>query len=193
MMKIGVTGGIGSGKSFVCSVMEDRCGIPIYNSDAQAKRLINTHSDILQKICKLVGSCVINSDGSLYKAALAEYLFSSDEHAAKINAIVHPAVIQDFRRWCTEQHTQNVCVESALLFESGLSDEVDVILYVDAPLQTRLSRAVLRDNSTEEEIKRRMSRQDIISERKRADYIIYNGETETIDSIYKQLKFILSC
>ncbi len=193
MRRLGVTGGIGSGKSFVCSVLRDVFLLPVYDCDAEAKRLMRVAPSIKKMLKDLVGSNVYGTDGTLNKAALAEYLFSSDGNAASVNAVVHPMVRYDFRSWCERQKTEVVCMESAILCESGFDSEVDEILFIDAPSEMRIARAMQRSRFSREEIERRMSRQNVTLARSKAHHIIYNGENATKESITNQIKESILC
>ncbi len=193
MMKLGVTGGIGSGKSFVCNILRDEFGIPVYDCDVEAKRLLNESLSLRMKMLALVGPEVYGKDGTLDKAQLASFLFASASNAQKVNAIVHPEVRKDFRRWAKEQHSEVVGLESAILFDSGFDTEVDRILFVDAPLHVRISRAMNRDQSSEAKVRERIALQDIESAREKANWIIQNTEGTTKQNIIKQIKELELC
>ncbi|MEG2151225.1 MAG: dephospho-CoA kinase [Bacteroidaceae bacterium] len=157
-IKIGITGGIGSGKSVVSRLL-DIMGIPVYLSDVEAKRLTQSDEIIKQELIALLGT-EIYQDGMLNKPLLASYLFGNTNRATQINAIVHPRVKADFGRWILA-HSQDkiVAMESAILIESGFANEVDYIVMVYAPLNLRIKRAVKRDLSTKELITRRIKQQ----------------------------------
>ena len=174
MKTIGITGGIGSGKSYVSDILRREFGIPVYDCDKEAKRLTATDEEIREKLICLVGPEVFNGQ-ELVRERLADYLFSDPEHASKINAIIHPAVLKDFKRWAEKQETKVVCLESAILFESGFNEYVDKVLFVDAPEEVRLQRAMLRDTATEEQIRARMKMQQPELHRQQADFVIDNS------------------
>lgn len=176
-MTLGITGGIGSGKSYVAKLLHREFGIPVYDCDTEAKRLTATDEDIRMKLIELVGSEVFE-DGKLNRKCLADYLFADPEHASKVNSIIHPAVLKDFRRWAEEQEAGTVALESAILFESGFNAFVDKILFVDAPEDVRLHRAMLRDTATEAQIKARMKMQQPELHRLQADFIIDNSTAD---------------
>lgn len=140
-MKIAITGGIGSGKSYVCRLLEKR-GISVYDCDDAAKRLMRTSKDIRQALTKLIGSGVYDSDGQLNKALIAQFLLASQEKTKELNAVVHPAVAEDFLvsgyQW----------LESAILFESGFYRLIDRIICVTAPEEIRIQRIMQRDGIT---------------------------------------------
>ena len=152
---IGVMGGIGSGKSYVCRLLAQR-GIPVYSSDDEAKRLMTTDPEIVHDLRQLLGNDVYEMADDqtlrLNKPLVANYLFASPDHTTRINAIVHPRVKKDFLRWMSEQSTYVVLVESALLVESHLVDVVDCVLLVDAPYRLRLQRTMQRDHATETQV-----------------------------------------
>ena len=192
MTKIGVTGGIGSGKTFVCNRLKEK-GIPVYNCDDEAKRLMQESADIRERLCMLVGSEAY-VDGILNKSAIAEFLFASPDNGKKINGIVHPVVRQDFTDWADKQNAPLVAQECALLYEAGFQDTVDVVIAVDAPVEIRLERAMKRDHATRQQIEGRM-RQQLDAEEKndRANYIVVNDGKRDIDQqIDNILKLIIN-
>ena len=143
-VKIGITGGIGSGKSVVSRLLEVM-GIPVYISDGETKQLMMTDSCIRSELTALLGEEVY-AGGVLNKSLLASYLFGSPEHAGQINGIVHPRVKEDFRQWvCQRAACRMAGIESAILIEAGFADEVDVVVMVYAPEEIRVQRAMKRD------------------------------------------------
>jgi dephospho-CoA kinase len=177
-MKIGITGGIGSGKSYVCKRLAKH-GIEVYDCDAAAKRLIRTSPDLQQQIVRLVGS--------LDKAAMSRFLLASESNQQAMNAIVHPAVFRDF------EQSGMQWMESAILFESGADTLVNKTVAVTAPQEVRIQRIIERDGITREKALQWMARQwsqaDVMA---RADYIIVNdGVTdidEQIESLLEKIK-----
>jgi dephospho-CoA kinase len=159
MIKIAITGGIGSGKSYIAKQMTQLLGIPVYDSDANAKRLNEESVIIRQGLVDMLGKDVYDAQGHLDKAMLASFLFASEENARKVNALIHPVVKADFLRWAEEQHAPVVAIETALLVESGLDKLVDKVLRVDAPLETRIHRAMQRDGVCREKIEERIAMQ----------------------------------
>lgn len=181
---IGITGGIGSGKSYVSNILRQRFNIPVYDCDAEAKRLTATDEEIRQKLIQLVGPEIFDGH-ELVRKRLADYLFADPEHASRVNAIIHPAVLRDFEEWALgilsprgEVWKGAVGLESAILFESGFNAHVDKVLFVDAPEDVRLRRAMQRDTATEEQIRARMKMQQPELHRKQADYIIDNSSND---------------
>lgn len=182
MISIAITGGIGSGKSYISNILQEY-GIPIYNTDDEAKRLMVSDEGIRHDLVTLLGEEVYVG-GTLNKALLASYLFADAEHAVRINGIVHPRVKMDFSRWL-EQHANEeiVGMECAILFEAGFDDAVDAVVMVYAPESLRIERAMKRDNATEAQIRARIAAQMNDDEKcKRADYIIYTDGSISLDS-----------
>ena len=171
-IRIGLTGGIGSGKSVVSRLLEVM-GIPVYISDIETRRLMVSDESIRRGLTLLLGENVYIGE-NLNKPLLASYLFGSAEHAAQVNAIVHPRVKDDFRL-----SARSICpwvgIESAILLEAGFRGEVDKVVMVYAPLEVRIQRAVSRDASSRELIEQRIRRQmDDEEKRRMADYVIVN-------------------
>lgn len=185
MIRLGITGGIGSGKSYVAHLLEEK-GFPLYDTDREAKRLTLTHPRIREALSTLLGAEVYQADGTLNKPLLASYLFSSPEHAEQINGIIHPCVYEDFRAWAHRQEeagAQVVMMESAILFESGFQKAVDYVVMVYAPLELRIKRAMQRDLASEAQIRARISAQMDDEEKKRkADYVLYNEEKTPLEA-----------
>lgn len=193
MIKIGITGGIGSGKSFVASVLEKQYGIPVYDTDSRAKALMLSDATIRDGLIRLLGNEAY-MDGQLNKPVLAAYLFASDEHARQINSLVHPVVKQDFMRWADSQNalTPIVAVESAILFEAGMDKLVDVTVMVHAPLDVRIKRTMQRDNATQLQVEKRICAQmDDEQKCALATYIIENDGVcplaEQLEQLLKEL------
>lgn len=185
MIRLGITGGIGSGKSYVAHLLEEK-GFPLYDTDREAKRLTLTHPRIREALSTLLGTEVCQADGTLNKPLLASYLFSSPEHAEQINGIIHPCVYEDFQAWAHRQEeagAQVVMMESAILFESGFQKAVDYVVMVYAPLELRIKRAMQRDAASEAQIRARISAQMDDEEKKRkADYVLYNEEKTPLET-----------
>lgn len=182
MTSIAITGGIGSGKSYVSALLQ-AAGIPVYNTDNEAKRLMLSDEGIRQDLIALLGEGVY-TDGTLNKPMLASYLFAGPENAARINAIVHPRVKADFRRWMEEQEGQEIVgLECAILFEAGFADTVDAVVTVYAPESLRVERAMKRDGATEAQIRARIAAQMDDEEKCRlSDYIIYNDGSISLEN-----------
>ena len=189
MIKVGITGGIGSGKSVVSDVIR-LLGYPVYNSDIRAKELSDTNPIIRQSLVALFGPAIY-TDNQLNRPLLASHLFQDSAQRKAVNAIIHPVVFADFNKWCAMQHTALVFAESAILVESGFSALMDKMIVVDAPHKLRLQRVVERDVVTMEQAQKRMEAQmDSVELCKRADYVIYNDNehlliSQTVDIINK--------
>lgn len=157
-MKIGITGGIGSGKTYVCKIISS-LGYPIYDCDTRAKELMSSNKALISSIKHLIGTDSYNNDGSINKEVIAGFLFANKANADKMNQLVHPAVKNDFLQWASEQQSEIVFMESAILFESKFNDVVDHTVAIYAPAEIRLKRAIQRDNTTKEKIESRMRQQ----------------------------------
>jgi len=190
-IKIGLTGGIGSGKSVVSHLLATM-GIPVYIADDEAKRITSSDITIRQQLVHLLGEEIF-SNGELNKKMLAAYLFSDPENAKIVNAIIHPRVKEDFVKWASlNSHHPIVAIESAILIEAGFEDEVDIIVMVSAPLDLRLKRLALRDSSSSnEQIKKRIQSQMDDEEKKAmANFVIVNDEeTPVIPQIIELMNF----
>ena len=182
-IKIGITGGIGSGKSIVSRLLT-LTGIPVYQTDTEAKRLMLSDTGIREGLTALAGNEVYNEKG-LNKAFLASYIFGHPEHLKQVNAIVHPRVRDDFRLWAGKARQEIVAMESAILLEAGFINEVDKIVMVYAPSEVRIARAIRRDSATRKEVERRIqSQMDDEKKRGAADFVIVNdGETPLIPQV----------
>ncbi|MBR4389492.1 MAG: dephospho-CoA kinase [Prevotella sp.] len=172
--RVAVTGGIGSGKSFVCQRLKER-GIEVFNCDDVAKRLMRERRDLQRRLVRLVGK-ELYTDGQLNKAVMARFILASNDNARRVDAIVHPAVAEEFVRSTFQW------MECAILFESGFDKLVDKIIYVDAPLETRIDRIMLRDNISREKALEWIHRQmDPEEARRRSHFIIINDGNTDID------------
>ena len=180
MLIIGLTGGIGSGKTTVASVFSS-FGIPIYNSDVRAKHIMNTNADLIISIKELLGNEAYKN-GLINKPYISNAIFNSKQLLAKINALVHPKVAEDFTSWSKEHSKFSFVIkESAILIESKAYKSVDKIIVVNAPVALRIKRVALRDNADEAAIKARMSNQINDNERNQyADYIINNNSEDSL-------------
>lgn len=181
MIRLGITGGIGSGKSVVSQLFRVM-DIPVYDSDKESKRLTITDEGIRTQLTELVGKEVYADDGSLNKSVLASWLFSCEDHTLKVNSIIHPVVKDDFLSWVRKQENtgHKVCgIESAILIEAGFLDVVEKVVMVTAPIETRLERTMQRDYASRKSVLNRMARQMNEEEKKeKADYVI-NNEVNT--------------
>lgn len=182
MIKLGLTGGIGCGKSYVAALLAGE-GVPVYSTDLAARRLMTESDELRKKLCALVGRDVFHADGSLNKSLLASYVFSGPSGAERVNRLVHPAVREDFNRWVAGQSAPLVAMECAILYESGFDRLVDKVLLVHAPEEICLRRAMLRDGASEAQVKARMRAQMPDAARLcRADYILENDGQEELPS-----------
>lgn len=186
MYKVGVTGGIGSGKSTVCKLLAEY-GVAVYDSDSKAKELMAGDEALRKALSEAFGEECYNAEG-LNRAYLAEKVFGNKEALAKLNSIVHPAVKADFRAWAEMQRSAYVVLESAILFESGFDSEVDTTIAVLAPMEERLRRTVSRDGSDRAAVEARMAHQMSDDElHAKAKRTIVNLRLEYLESDVEQL------
>ena len=179
MLKIGITGGIGSGKSTVAKVFEV-LDIPVYYADDAAKRLMNEDEQLKEKIQLQFGNEVYKN-GQLDKKHLANIVFKSPQQLALLNALVHPATLQDAERWMQKQSTAYAIKEAALIFESGAHEHLDYVIGVTAPAPLRILRTMQRDGITREEVIARLDKQmDDTIKMKLCDFVINNDEQEML-------------
>jgi len=179
MLKIGLTGGIGSGKSTVAKVFEV-LGIPVYYADEAAKRLMNEDENLKEKLQQQFGKQTY-VDGKLNRGYLSSLVFNDPEKLAILNSIVHPATIEDAAKWMTQQKTPYVIKEAALIFESGSQKDLDKVIGVFAPAPLRILRVIKRDTISKEEIMARMNKQlDEEMKMRLCDYVIKNDEQEMV-------------
>lgn len=191
MYKVGITGGIGSGKSTVCRIFA-QSGVALYDADSRAKELMATSVVLRQRIVECFGEEAYTSEG-LNRAYLAERVFGNAEQLHLLNSIVHPAVMEDFEQWAEAQEGVYVLFESAILFESGLADRVDTTVAVMAPESLRVERVMARDNCTYEQVLARIKNQMSDDERSdRAKYSIVNIDLEDLEEDVAQLHRRLS-
>jgi len=155
---LGITGGIGSGKSTLCKVFSI-LGIPVFEADIVAKELLNFNTNIKKELKALFGSEVYISENQLNRQKLAEYIFGNDDLREKVNQIVHPKVREAFNTWKAEQNTTYIIHEAAILFESGFYKMMDYTILVTAPEEMRIERVVDRDKISAEQVKARMEKQ----------------------------------
>ena len=188
MKKIGITGGIGSGKSVISRILKTM-GYPVYDSDSWAKHLMNNHPKIRQALINKFGIETYTPEG-LNRTYLAQQIFNDKANLAFVNSIVHPTVCKHFMQWAENQHTEFVFIESAILFSSGLDTILDKVIYVNAPQELRIQRAILRDNASAETITARINNQSHDNEyaHTHSDFII-NNDNQTL--IIPQLLYTL--
>lgn len=174
MMRLGITGGIGSGKSYVATLLE-QLGVPVYRTDDEARRLMDATPAIRTALSTLTGQDMYLPTGTLDRKRLAAWLFADGSRVAAVNAVVHPVVRADFLQWVAQQTAPVVAMECAILFESGFHTLVDRVLVVSAPHELCLSRAMARDGATAEQVQARMRAQMDDAERQaRADVVLHN-------------------
>ena len=157
MKRIGITGGIGAGKSLVAEIIK-AMGYPVYNSDERAKELTESNPKIKEGLIHLFGEEIYQND-TLNKFALAQAIFSDESLREKVNALIHPIVREDFNLWALAQNNSLVFNESAILFETGSFKNFDAIILVYAPKELRIQRIMKRDNFSENEVLKRMNSQ----------------------------------
>lgn len=178
-LKLGITGGIGSGKTSVCRVFSI-LGVPVFSADPVASALMENDDKLKNKINELAGKDLYTG-GKLDRSGLAALMFNNIEVLNRINSLVHPLVFRQFSDWVLQQDTPYVIMEAAILFESGASKLVDRIATVVAPVEERIQRVIHRNNLTREmvteRIRNQMSDEEKIS---RSDYVIRNSENEMI-------------
>ena len=178
-LKIGITGGIGSGKSTVAKVFEV-LGIPVYYADEAARRLMNEDEEVRRQIIEHFGASSYKNN-QLDRAYIGSQVFNDKKKLELMNSLVHPATIRDSENWMQRQTTPYAIKEAAIIFESGTQDQYDYIIGVTAPVSLRLLRAMKRDGSTREQVLVRMEKQiqDVIKMRL-CDFVVYNDEQQAI-------------
>jgi len=186
MLKIGLTGGIGTGKSIVGKVFS-LMGIPVYISDIEAKRLINENLIIREQLVARFGKEVYLQNEKLNRKYLSDIIFNQPDALQDVNAIVHPVVREDFANWCKiNSEAPYVIQESAILFDTGLYKNFDKIISVTAQEDIRISRVTKRDSVSEESVKERIKNQIAESVKvKKSDYVIYNNTELILPQIIK--------
>ncbi|MGL4412331.1 MAG: dephospho-CoA kinase [Bacteroidales bacterium] len=188
MIKVGITGGIGSGKSLLCTYLLHR-GIEVYNCDIQAKRIMNHDPEVKGDIINLLGEDSYLSDG-LNRKYIANKVFNDRLLLNSLNSIVHPAVRRDFLNWSNSLDVEIVALEAAILFEGSFHTAIDKIITVEASTESRISRVIARDSLSRDEVERRIANQMSSQERiDRADFVIYNEDDQ---AIIPQIEFVLS-
>jgi dephospho-CoA kinase len=180
MLKIGITGGIGSGKTTVCKVFET-LGVPVFYADDEARKILQSNN-VVDLIKSFFGSSIVDENGKIDRLKLALEVFNDENKLKRLNSIIHPEVAKVFNAW-VENHKESkyVIKEAAILFESGANKGLDKTVNVEAPLELRLERVMRRDNASEEKVLQRMKNQLSDEERKKlADYIIINDEKSAV-------------
>lgn len=182
MLKVGITGGIGSGKTTVCRIFEQQWGIPVYYADDRAKWLMQNDTDLMEALREAFGREIYTGSGLLNRVLLAEMVFSDVEKLQQLNALVHPVVQRDNEEWQRAQKYKNApytLKEAALLYESGSHALLDKIIVVAAPLEVRIERVMQRDGVARQAVLARISKQMPQEEKERlADFIVQNASGE---------------
>lgn len=192
MLRIGLTGGIGSGKTTIAHVLK-HLGYPVYIADTQASHLMNVDPQLRQELASAFGEDIYTTARQIDKKKLASLIFNDREALQRINHIVHPRVIADFYQWCEQQSGELVFFESAILFEAGLEKTVDYIICVYASPATRLKRVIKRDHTTEDKVRERIANQMNDEEKcRKSDFTICTDSPvmvlEQIDTLLEKLK-----
>ena len=193
MIKLGITGGIGAGKSVVASFLK-AIGIPVYIADDESKKLTSTSSLIKEQLIKQFGDELFTG-GILNKALLASLIFENKDNLKVVNSIIHPEVMADFEAWSIKHADKKlVAIEAAILFESGFDKTVDLVVTVTAPQEERIERILKRNKTTREEILSRMSNQLPDEEKcKRSDFVIYNDNDRAIIPQIEKMLLLIIC
>jgi len=180
MKCIGLTGGIGSGKSTVARIF-NMLNVPVYNSDEAGRKITNEDPLVKRSIKNQFGDELFDHNDNLNREKLSAIVFNDSAALAKLNAIIHPAVAQDFNSWCANQSSPYVIKESAILFEHGLDKLLDGVIVVEAPEDLRIKRVMHRNGITEEAVRHRIQQQlpqeELVY---RADWVIHNNEEQLL-------------
>jgi dephospho-CoA kinase len=178
-LKVGLTGGIGSGKSTVAKIFEV-LGIPVYYADEAARRVMNEDEEVRKQIIQYFGASAYKNN-QLDRAYIAGQVFNNKQKLELMNSLVHPATIRDSENWMQQQTTPYAIKEAAIIFESGTQDQYDYIIGVTAPVSLRVLRAMKRDGSTREQVLARMEKQiqDVIKMRL-CDFVVNNDEQQAV-------------
>jgi dephospho-CoA kinase len=179
ILKIGLTGGLGSGKSTVAKIF-GVLGIPVYYADSEAKRIMNSDPELKAQIIKHFGKEAY-ADNQLNRAYLSSVVFDNKDKLSLLNSLVHPVTIRDSKQWINKQTTPYAIKEAALIFESGSQEYLDYVIGVSAPAHLRIQRAMRRDNLTRGQVQQRMSKQiEEVIKMHLCDFIIYNDEVKPV-------------
>lgn len=181
MLKVGITGGIGSGKTIICEIFK-HLNIPIYNADIEAKRILVNNSIVRKELIKNFGNNVYLNSSEINKKFLADIIFNDKTALKKINSIVHPAVWQNFLYFIQNKTSYNyVILEAAILIESGFYKNMDYVVTVTAPEDIRVQRVMKRDNVPKENVMQRINNQILEEERiKFSDFTIINDDKQLV-------------
>lgn len=180
MLRIGITGGIGSGKTTVCKVFE-LLGIPVFYADTAAKLAMTDDPILVEGVKQVFGQESYHLNGTLNNVHIASIVFNQQSELDKLNALVHPAVFKAFEKWVETKSSPYVLKEAALLFESGSYKQCDKTILVTSPMELKLARVMKRDNVSDEQVKARMDKQLTDEQKtKMADYFISNTPANSI-------------
>lgn len=179
VLKVGLTGGLGSGKSTVAKIFEV-LGIPVYYADSEARRIMNENPQLKAEIIKHFGPEAY-LENQINRHYLSAIVFNNREKLSLLNSIVHPVTIRDSKQWISKQTTPYAIKEAALIFESGSQETLDYIIGVSAPTHLRIQRAMQRDQLTREQVQQRMSKQiEEVIKMHLCDFVIYNDEVKPV-------------
>ena len=181
MLKVGLTGGIGSGKTVVATIFR-QLGVPVYDADKEARVLTETNKELKEKILTTFGSEFFNDDKSLNREKLGAVVFSDKEKLSMLNEIIHPVMKKHFAQWLVQNEKKKYIIkEAAILFESGSHTELDKIITIETPEELRISRVMERDNSSRDKFLSVMKNQWSDEERKaHSGFIITNDEQQLL-------------
>ena len=186
MLKIGLTGGIGSGKSTVLLIFKS-LGVPVYQADDRAKWLINHNSEIINTLSTEFGEEIYSND-KINTSYLSNIVFKDPAKLNRLNSIIHPKVAEDFLLWCSKQNAKYIVKEAAILIESGAYQQLDKVILVTADLDDRIKRIMIRDQVTEQEVMQRVRNQMSDEEKiPYADYVINNNEEASLINQVKKI------
>lgn len=181
MMKVGLTGGIGTGKSTVAKVFQV-LGVHVYNSDIRAKQLLHESPELIENLKKEFGKEMYSEDNQLIKEKLSDLVFKNKEALEKLNSMVHPVVVEDFNNWCLKYGSEKYIIkESAILFESNTYKNLDKIISVYSPIDLRIKRIIKRDGISKEKVLEIMNNQwPEKNKMELADYVILSDHEHSI-------------
>ena len=180
MVKIGITGGIGVGKSYVANILE-KMGFPVFYSDQVAKELTSSNLKLIDLIKKEFGDDIYSSDNIIDNKRLSSLAFNDNKILKNLNSLIHPFVLNNFNTWCKNQKSKIVFKEAAILFESKSNIDLDRIICISASIKIRIDRIIKRDGRSEDEIMQIISRQmDQKEKEKLSDYVLYNDGQKSI-------------
>ncbi len=180
MLKVGLTGGIGSGKSVVAKIFA-QLGVAIYDADSAAKMLMNNNENLKNTLKENFGDSIYKTDGTLNRKKLSDIVFADNKKRDLINALVHPAVAIDFDNWCKKQKARYIIKEAAILFESGANKGLDKTISVSAPVELRISRVIERDKVSPQKVLSIIAAQLTDEERKaKSDFEVINDGQQAL-------------